>query len=95
MNRVVNYQKEVTAGYRQAWIKLKLRGDEAGAADVLESVNEWNASTRGTALEIRNFLSGSQRALREAQRPAAERTLRAAPQAARQDLAGFANLLVD
>ena len=95
MNRVVNYQKEVTAGYRQAWIKSKLRGDETAAADILEAVNDWNASTRGTALEIRNFLSGSQRALREAQRPAAERTLRAAPQAARQDLAGFADLLVD
>jgi len=95
MNRVVNYQKEVTAGYRQAWIKAKLRGDEAGAAAILESVNEWNASTRGTALELRGWLAGSQRGLREAQRPAAERTLRAAPQAGREDLVRFGNILVD
>jgi hypothetical protein len=95
MNRVVNYQKEVTAGFRQAWIKAKLRGDEAGAADVLASVDDWNTATRGTALELRGWLAGSQRGLREAQRPATERTLRAAPQAARQDLAGFADLLVD
>ena len=95
MNRVVNYQKEVTAGFRQAWIKAKLRGDEVAAADILGSVDDWNTATRGTALELRGWLAGSQRGLREAQRPAAERTLRAAPQAARQDLAGFADLLVD
>jgi hypothetical protein len=95
MNRTVNYQKEATAGFRQAWIKAKLRGDEETAATIRESVADWNDATRGTALEMRNWLSGSQRALREAQREAVQRTLKTTPLASRQDLTGYANLLVD
>jgi hypothetical protein len=91
----VNYQKEATAGFRQAWIKAKLRGDEETAATIRESVADWNDATRGTALEMRNWLSGSQRALREAQREAVQRTLKTTPLASRQDLTGYANLLVD
>lgn len=95
MNRTVNYQKEATAGFRQAWIKAKLRGDEETAATIRESVADWNDATRGTALEMRNWLAGSQRALREAQREAVQRTLKTTPIASRQDLTGYANLLVD
>lgn len=88
-NRMVNYQKEATTGFRQAWIKAKLRGDDESAAAIEESVRDWNAATRGTGLEIRNFVAGSSKALREARRPAGERALRAAPTAARQDVTGI------
>jgi hypothetical protein len=91
--RIVDYQKETVAGFRAAWIKAKIQGDEAQARAIVESVNDWNRGTRGTALEIRNFLPNANRALREAQRPAGERFLRAAPRAAREELSTIESLL--
>ena len=94
-NRMVNYQKEMTVGFRQAWIKAKLRGDEAGAQAIEQGVADWNDATRGTGLEIRKFVSGSNKGLREASRPAGERALRAAPTAARQDIQGLMESILD
>jgi hypothetical protein len=94
-NRETDYQKEAVAGFRHAWIKATLRGDTQGAAAITASVNEWNNATRGTTLEIRNFAQGNVRALREAQRPAGERTLRAAPRAAQEDIRGLVDALTE
>jgi len=91
--RMTDYQKEVVAGFRQAWIKAKIQGDEDQAQQVVESVNAWNEGARGTALEIRNFLPNATKALREAQRPAGERFLKSAPRAAREDIETVADLL--
>lgn len=88
-NRIVNYQKDVALGYRQAWVRAMIAGDRAEAQQIERAVESWNRGTRGTALEIRNFVPGSQRALREASRPAGERALRAAPKAAQQELRGL------
>ena len=81
------------AGFRVAWVKAKIQGDEGQAQDVVDAVADWNESARGTGLEIRNFLANANRALREAQRPAGERFLRAAPRAAREDIETIADLL--
>jgi hypothetical protein len=91
--RMTDYQKEVVAGFRQAWIKAKIQGDEDQAQQVVDSVNAWNEGARGTALEIRNFLPNATKALREAQRPAGERFLKSAPRAAREDIETVADLL--
>jgi hypothetical protein len=91
--RVVDYQRETTAGFRAAWIKAELRGDKAQARAVVDAVRDWNEGAKGSALEIRNFLANSQRALREAQRPAKERLLRSAPKAAKDELEQVADLL--
>jgi hypothetical protein len=91
--RVVDYQRETTAGFRAAWIKAELRGDKAQAKAVVDAVRDWNEGAKGSALEIRNFLANSQRALREAQRPAKERLLRSAPKAAKDELEQVADLL--
>lgn len=93
--RQIDYQKEAVAGFRQAWIKATLRGDTQTAADVAASVNAWNNATRGTPLEIRNFMGGNMRALREAQRPAGERALKAAPRAAQEDIRGLVDALTE
>lgn len=93
--RETDYQKEVVAAYRQAWIKATMRGDTAGAREIVEAVNSWNETTRGTALEITRFVQNSQRALREAQRGAGERALRAAPRAAREDIQGLVDALTE
>lgn len=93
--RETDYQKEVVAAYRQAWIKATMRGDTAGAQEIVAAVNSWNETTRGTALEITRFVQNSQRALREAQRGAGERALRAAPRAAREDIQGLVDALTE
>lgn len=94
-NRTTDYQKEAVASFRHAWIKATLRGDAQTASEIMNDVREWNNATRGTPLEIRNFSTGNTRALREAQRPAGERALRAAPQAAQGDIRGYIDALID
>jgi hypothetical protein len=94
-NRLTDYQKDVTAGFRQAYIKARISNDTAAANGVLAAVRDWNEGARGTALEIRNFEGNSQKALREARLPAKERTLRASSRAARDDLDYAFELLSD
>jgi len=96
-NRETDYQKEAVAGFRHAWIKATLRGDTQGAADIMDSVRAWSEVTRGTALDIPpgQFSVGNARALREAQRTAVERTLRAAPRAAQEDIRGLVDALTE
>ena len=91
--RITDYQKEKVAGFRHAWIQAKIQRDDDQARAVVEAVNRWNEGAEGTGLEIRNFLANANRALREAQRPAGERFLRATPRAARDDLATIESLL--
>ena len=91
--RIMDYQRDVSSGFRTAWINAMQTGDRQRARSIEQSVAEWNKGARGTALEIRNFQSNARRALREAQRPAGERTLRSAPRAARRDIERLSGLL--
>jgi hypothetical protein len=92
-NRVSDYQRDVVAGFRQAWIKAKIEGDNARAREIEQAVRDWNKGAEGTGLEIGDFRSRSQRALKEAQRPAGERTLRTVPKAGRGDIEQAFDLL--
>lgn len=92
-NRVSDYQRDVVAGFRQAWIKAKMDGDTARARDIVSAVDDWNAGAEGTGLKIDNFVKNSQKALKEAQRPAGERTLRTTPKAGREDIEKAFDLL--
>jgi hypothetical protein len=91
--RMTDYQRDVTAGFRQAWIKARLTKDRAQERAVVDAVNDWNRGTKGTALEIRNFMAGNMRALREAQQPARERLRKGAPRAARPDIETMSDLI--
>jgi hypothetical protein len=91
--RITDYQKETVAGFRIAWVKAKLNNDSEQVRAIEDAVASWNRGAKGTALEITKFVPNAQRALREAQRPAGERMLRAAPVASRDDLEQIANLL--
>ena len=91
--RITDYQKETVAGFRIAWVKAKLNNDSEQVRAIEDAVASWNEGAKGTALEITKFVPNAQRALREAQRPAGERMLRAAPVASRDDLEQIANLL--
>jgi hypothetical protein len=94
-NRETDYQKEVVAAYRQAWIKATMRGDTMETQNIVDAVNAWNQTARGTPFEIRQFIAGSQRALREAQRSAGERALKAAPKPAQETIQGYIDALTE
>ena len=83
--RIGDYQKDVAAMYRGMYVGAKLAKDNERAREVVEMVKDWNEAAKGTGLEIRNFEGGANRALREAQRTATERYLRAAPKAMRPE----------
>jgi len=91
--RMTDYQREVVTGYRTAWVSAMMRNDRDFARQIEESVEDWNTASKGTALEIRNFVQNSRRALQEARRPAAARTLRSAPNAAEKDLQRLVDLM--
>jgi hypothetical protein len=82
--RVSNYQRDIAATYYNAYVQARLRGDTAQANQVVREVREWNQEARGTGLEIANFQQNAIRRLREARRTATERTVRFAPQTARE-----------
>lgn len=92
--RITDYQREQAAAYRIGWIKATMEGDRARAREIEREVDAWNAGSKGTGLEIRNFVKNSQRALQEARRPASARTLRSAPNAAERDLQNLIDLMI-
>ena len=82
--RIGDYQKEVAAIYRGLYIGAKIGKDEARASEVVQMVRDWNEAATGSGLEIRNFQASANKALREAQRTATERYLKAAPRGMRE-----------
>lgn len=83
--RMTNYQRDITASYRIAWVRAMIEGDTARARQIERDVDRWNQATRGTALEIRGFRRNSVIALREAERSAVDRARRTSPISARDD----------
>ena len=92
--RIGNYQKDVVASYRYAWVKAMQTGNRAYARQIEQSVAEWNKGAKGTALEIKDFVRNSQRALKEARLSATQRTLRSTSTAGREDTARIMDLLI-
>jgi hypothetical protein len=92
-NRITDYQRDVVGSYRTAWVKAKMAGDDKTARNIEAAVREWNNTAGGSALRINNFVGGSQRALREAKRPAGERALRTVPTTNREDIAQVYDLM--
>jgi hypothetical protein len=83
--RIGDYQKDIAATYRGLYVSAKIAKDNARASEVSQMVRDWNEAARGTGLEIRNFETSANRALREAQRTASERYLKAAPKTIRPE----------
>jgi hypothetical protein len=92
--RIGNYQKEVVASYRLAWIKAYKTGDQAGMRQIERAVDEWNRGAKGTAMEISNFRKNSLRAAKEADMSASQRTLRATAKAGREDTQSLMDLII-
>jgi len=82
-----DYMLDVRASYTAAYVKAGMSGDREAQQNILQSVAEWNDAAQGTGLELRRFPATANRALREAQRPTAERFRRSAPLGVRQETA--------
>ena len=75
--RIGNFKNDVTSSFRQAWVSAVMRKDTARARQIVAAVNDWNRTTRGTALFIKDFTKNSQKALKQAQMSASQRALMA------------------
>ena len=73
-----------TEATRQA-VAARLSGDTQGEKDVKEYIKDWNESTKGTRLEIRNFDKGLSQAFREAKKPLALRSLKSSSRGGRAE----------
>lgn len=82
-----DYMLDIRASYTAAYVKAGMSGDREAQQNILQSVAEWNDAAQGTGLELRRFPATANRALREAQRPTAERFRRSAPLGVRQETA--------
>ena len=91
--RTANMQRDMSATFYNAYVQARLRGDMAQANQVSREVRAWNREARGSGLEIRNFETNAARRFREAQRTAAERTIRSAPRALRDQYERAMDLL--
>lgn len=92
-NRITDYQREVSGSFKRAWVKATISGDTEQAKDIEAAVREWNLGAKGTGLEIRDFTAKARQALREAERPAKERSLRAAGKTAKATVEELDTLL--
>jgi hypothetical protein len=90
--RMADYQKDIAATYRGIYVASRLADDPERTQEVRDMVRDWNEAAKGTGLEIRNFERSANRALREAQRTATERYLRAAPKAMRPETQEILNI---
>lgn len=66
-------------------VAAKLEGDYDRYQDVLATVREWNDSTRGTRMEIRNFERGVSQSLKESRKPLAARYLKSSARGGRAE----------
>jgi hypothetical protein len=72
--RVRDYTNEISASFKQAYIKA----DAEGRTQLVREANDWNRATAGTALAIPNLSSAMSRANTEAQRTVSQRYLMSA-----------------
>ena len=73
-----------TEATRQA-VAARLSGDAEAEKEVKEYIKDWNESTKGTRLEIRNFEKGLGQAFREAKKPLALRSLKSSSKGGRAE----------
>ena len=73
-----------TEAVRRA-VSARLSGDPEAEKSVKEYIKDWNESTKGTRLEIRNFDRSLAQAYREAQKPLALRSLKSSAKSGRAE----------
>jgi ribosomal protein L33 len=73
-----------TEAVRRA-VSARLSNDPDGERNVKDFIKDWNESTKGTRLEIRNFDKSVNQAFREAKKPLALRSLKSSAKAGRAE----------
>jgi len=69
----------------QRAVAARLSNDPEGERNVKDFIKDWNESTKGTRLEIRNFDRSVSQAFREAKKPLALRSLKSSAKAGRAE----------
>jgi len=83
--RISDYQKDISAVYKGLYVSARIAGDSVRAREVVDMVDNWNESAKGTGLEINNFEKSANKAVKEAKRPASARYLKSTPKAMRPE----------
>ena len=83
--RISDYQKDISAVYKGLYVSARIAGDSVRAREVVDMVNDWNESAKGTGLEVNNFEKSANKAVIEAKRPASARYLKSTPKAMRPE----------
>ena len=91
--RAADFQREVSVGFRDAWIKAMMAGDQQQAAKIAQAVLDWNEANPNAKLN--NWMKNTLRAYKEARRPASERFLKSTPKAARQSFENYMNAMME
>jgi hypothetical protein len=73
-----------TEAVREA-VAARLEGDKAREKHVKDYIKEWNASTKGTRLEMPNFDKAVERAYKDAKMPLQERALKSSSKSGREE----------
>ena len=83
--RISDYQKDISAVYKGLYVSAVIAGDSVRAREVVDMVDDWNESAKGTGLEVNNFEKSANKAVKEAKRPASARYLKSTPKAMRPE----------
>lgn len=92
--RLIDYRREIASHYYGRFVMASLSRDTDGVNNVLDDVDAWNEVAKGTELELSNFRTSANRALREAKRTATERYLRTIPVNARRETQRVMDMLM-
>lgn len=91
--RSADFQRSVSVGFRDAWIKAMMSGDTEQAQRIVQEVNDWNEAN--PKARFNNWMKNTLRAYKEARRPAAERFLKTTPKASRESLARYMDAMLE
>lgn len=92
VKRMADYKKQITMSYRARYLAAKMTGNDEEASRVVDMVNSWNESARGTGMEIDNFSRNSRRALREAKKTTTDRFRGTLPNVSKSELDKIASM---
>ncbi len=91
------YRNDIAAKFRLDYIRAGMsngmKGNREAMARVIDEVERWNKSAKGTGLEINNFVKNARNALKDAKMSTAERFLKATSKANRPVMEELADVM--
>ena len=76
--RIANYNKDVTMGFRMAWLKARATGNISTMRHVEKQVREWNEFA-DPSMQVKNFRKNANKAYQSMKQTVGSRSLKATP----------------